>query len=142
MTFRIIADPIDAEAVRAAVEDPAAGGFCSFEGLVRNHHQGRSVDRLEYEAYPALAEKEGERILAEARERFDILHAAAAHRTGPIGIGGLAVLVCVTAAHRDPAFAACRHIIDEIKSRVPIWKKEHFTDGTSGWVRCDHCAGG
>lgn len=139
MSFRVQDTPLDHASLREAVLDPAAGGFASFEGWVRNHHQGRAVDHLEYEAYIPLAEKEGQRIISEARERFEILQAAAIHRTGPIEIGGLAVVVCVAAAHRDPAFAACRYIIDEVKSRVPIWKKEYFNDGTSGWVRCDHC---
>lgn len=138
--FTLTPDPIDPAVLRRAVLDPAAGGFCSFEGWVRNHHAGREVLRLEYEAYPALAEKEGNRILAEALERFEILHAACVHRTGPIEIGGLAVVVSVSAAHRDAAFQACRFIIDEVKARVPIWKKEHFANGESGWVRCDHCA--
>jgi len=141
MSFSLQSTPLDPAALRESVADPAAGGFCAFEGWVRNHHQGRAVDRLEYEAYAPLAEKEGRRILEEARERFDILHAACVHRTGPVEIGGLAVVVCVSAAHREAAFDACRHIIDEVKARVPIWKKEYFSDGTSGWVRCDHCAG-
>lgn len=138
--FEITASEIDPAMLHDRVADPAAGGFCSFEGRVRNHHQGRSVLGLEYEAYRPLAEKEGLRILDEARAKFGILHAACAHRIGPVGIGGLAVVVCVSSHHRDAAFEACRHIIDEVKSRVPIWKKEHFADGTSGWVRCDHCA--
>lgn len=141
MAFRIQTTSLDPSALRGSVLDPAAGGFASFEGWVRNHHQGKDVDRLEYEAYIPLAEKEGQRILAEARDRFEILHAACVHRIGTIEIGGLAVVVCVSAAHRDPAFAACRYIIDEVKARVPVWKKEHFSDGSSGWVRCDHCHG-
>jgi molybdopterin synthase catalytic subunit len=139
--FQLTSSPIDPEAVRKTVLDPAAGGFCSFEGWVRDHHAGRPVFRLEYEAYGALAEKEGERILEEARQRFGIQHAACVHRTGLLDIGELAVVVCVSSAHRDAAFDACRYIIDEVKSRVPIWKKEFFADGASGWVRCDHCAG-
>ena len=138
--FTLVQEPLDPAALRQTVLDPACGGFCSFEGWVRNHHQGRAVDRLEYEAFVPLAEKEGQRILAEARREFDLVHAVASHRLGPIEIGGLAVVVCVSSHHRDAAFAACRFIIDEIKHRVPIWKKEHFSDGTSGWVRCDHCA--
>jgi molybdopterin synthase catalytic subunit len=141
MSFQIQAAPIDPLDIRVRVLDPAAGGFCSFEGWVRNHHQGRRVLHLEYEAYQTLAEKEGERILAEATEKFDLLHAACTHRTGRIEIGGLAVVVCVSSGHRDAAFEACRYIIDEVKARVPIWKKEFFADGESGWVRCDHCAG-
>ncbi|MEM9237416.1 MAG: molybdenum cofactor biosynthesis protein MoaE [Verrucomicrobiota bacterium] len=132
--------PLDPAALRASVQDPAAGGFCAFEGWVRNHHQGRAVDHLEYEAYAPLAEKEGRRILDEAKEKFDITLATCAHRTGPLAISELAVVVCVSAHHRDAAFEACRYIIDEVKARVPIWKKEYFADGSSGWVRCDHCA--
>lgn len=140
MSFTLHSTPINPADFRSIILDPAAGGFCAFEGWVRNHHQGRAVDRLEYEAYAPLAEKEGRRIIDEAHERFELLHAICAHRTGPVEIGGLAVIVCVAAIHRDAAFGACRHIIDEVKARVPIWKKEHFSDGTSGWVRCDHCA--
>lgn len=139
--FQITSSPIDPALIRNEALDPAAGGFCSFEGWVRDHHEGRSVLGLEYEAYTALAEKEGGRILAEARERFGILHAACVHRVGRLEIGGIAVYVCVSSAHRDAAFDACRYIIDEVKARVPIWKKEFFADGGSGWVRCDHCAG-
>lgn len=141
MSFQIQTTPIDAQAIRERVLNPAAGGFCSFEGWVRNHHESREVLHLEYEAYQALAEKEGNRILVEAVEKFELYHAACSHRTGEIEIGGLAVVVCVSSAHRDAAFDACRYIIDEVKSRVPIWKKEFFANGDSGWVRCDHCAG-
>ncbi|MGE9270885.1 MAG: molybdenum cofactor biosynthesis protein MoaE [Verrucomicrobiales bacterium] len=141
MSFQIQSSPLNPEATRAAVTDPRAGGFCAFEGWVRNHHQGKEVLNLEYEAYQVLAEKEGNRIFAEAGEKFDILHASGQHRTGRVELGELAVVICVSSAHREAAFAACRYIIDEIKSRVPIWKKEFFTDGESGWVRCDHCAG-
>lgn len=139
--FSLTTSDIDPASLRERVRDPAAGGYCSFEGWVRNHHQGRDVKRLEYEAYPPLAESEGERILREAIERFDLMHAVCIHRAGSLEIGGLAVVVCVSSAHRDAAFEACRYIIDEVKARVPIWKKEFFADGTSGWVRCDHCAG-
>lgn len=139
--FQLTSSPIDPEAVRRRVLDPSAGGFCTFEGWVRDHHEGRGVFQLEYEAYAALAEKEGNRILTEAAGRFGILHAVCVHRTGVLEIGGIAVIVCVSSAHRDAAFEACRYIIDEVKSRVPVWKKEFFADGSSGWVRCDHCAG-
>ncbi|MEP4076432.1 molybdenum cofactor biosynthesis protein MoaE [Haloferula sp.] len=139
--FSIQSTPLDPTSIREQALDPSAGGFCAFEGWVRNHHEGRAVDRLEYEAYPLLAEKEGRRIIEEAREKFEIVHAVCTHRTGEVAIGGLAVVVAVSAHHRDPAFEACRYIIDEVKARVPIWKKEYFSDGSSGWVRCDHCAG-
>lgn len=138
--FDIISTPLDPAAIRQHVLDPSAGGYCAFEGWVRNHHEGKSVLALEYEAYPALAITEGNRILAEAAERFAITRAACVHRVGRLEIGDLAVLVSVSAAHRDAAFDACRYIIDEVKARVPVWKKEFFSDGSSGWVRCDHCA--
>jgi len=140
--FRLHARPFDPAALRQSALDSGAGGFGSFEGWVRSHHLGREVSRLEYEAHAKLAEREGRAVVDEALEKFDILHAAAAHRTGEVPIGGIAVMVVVSAVHRDPAFAACRYIIDEIKARVPIWKKEYFTDGTSSWARCDACAGG
>ncbi|WP_193211666.1 molybdenum cofactor biosynthesis protein MoaE, partial [Luteolibacter marinus] len=97
--FEIVTHPIDPVALRDRVLDPAAGGFCSFEGWVRNHHQGRAVEALEYEAYATLAEKEGARIIAEAAERFDIHHAVCQHHVGRLDIGGLAVVVCVSASH-------------------------------------------
>jgi len=138
--FRLRADPLEPAALQAALHGDASGGFVSFEGWVRDHNEGRAVLRLEYEAYPALAEAEGARILAEARERFPIDAAACVHRVGMLEIGGIAVWVGVASAHRAEAFAACRFIIDEIKHRVPIWKKEHYTDGDSGWVNCEACA--
>ena len=107
---------------------------------MRDHNEGRTVQRLEYEAFEALAIKEGERIVAEAVARFGVTRAACVHRVGALGIGELAVWVGVSAAHRGEAFAACRYIIDEVKHRVPIWKKEHYTDGDSGWVNCERCA--
>ena len=89
---------------------------------------------LRYEAYDVLAQREGEAIIEEALARFDILDAACVHRTGDLAIGELAVWVGVTAAHRDAAFAACRHVIDEVKSRVPIWKHERYVEGDAGWL--------
>ena len=118
----------------------AAGGFCVFEGWVRDVNDGRSVERLEYEAYDVLARKEGEKVLAEAQQKFPHLQACCVHRTGLLELGECAVWVGVSARHRDEAFKACRFIIDEIKVRLPIWKKEHYTDGNSGWVNCERCA--
>lgn len=138
--FQITSDPIDPQVCRRAVGSPAAGGFVAFEGWVRDHNEGRPVSSLEYEAYAALAVVEGERILEEARERFAVEHLGAVHRTGHLAIGDLAVWVGVSAAHRDAAFAACRYVIDELKRRVPIWKREHYADGTAEWVNCAACA--
>jgi len=96
--------------------------------------------RLDYEAFAPLAGREGQRILVEACERFGVERACCAHRVGALTIGELAVWVGVSAGHRGEAFAACRYIIDEVKHRVPIWKKEHYRDGDSGWVNCERCA--
>lgn len=134
--------PIHAGELGAALSDPGAGAYVGFEGRVRNRNEGRDVERLEYEAYAPLAEKEGERIIAEARERWPIIAARCVHRTGMLEIGDCAVWVGVVSPHRDEAFAACRYIIDEVKLRLPIWKKEHYTDGDSGWVNCERCAAG
>ena len=120
---------------------PSCGGYVTFEGAVRNHNEGRTVLRLEYEAFAPLAQREGERILAAATARFGLMHAHCAHRVGALEIGELAVWVGVAAAHRGEAFDACRYIIDHIKHSVPIWKKEYYEDGDSGWVNCEACAG-
>ena len=138
--FRFSRTPIDVESLRKELADPACGGYTSFEGLVRNHNEGLSVRHLEYEAFEPLAVKEGERIVAEAIKRFGIEHAACVHRIGDLAIGEMAVWVGAAARHRDEAFRACRYIIDEVKHRVPIWKKEHYENGDSGWVNCERCA--
>jgi molybdopterin synthase catalytic subunit len=136
--FRLSETPFDTASLRAGLLDARVGGYCSFEGWVRDHNDGRAVHGLHYEAYDALAQREGEAILAEALARFDILDAACVHRTGDLAIGELAVWVGVTAAHRDAAFAACRHVIDEVKSRVPIWKHERYAEGDAGWLHPGH----
>ncbi len=138
--FQLTDQIINPHALCDAVRNPSAGGFASFEGWVRNHHQGRDVASLEYEAFPALAEKEGNRILEKICTEHDILTARCQHRIGHLQIGEVAIAIAVSAAHRDAAFTACRAIIDAIKSTVPIWKKEHYTDGTSIWVKCHGCA--
>lgn len=138
--FFFSSSPLRPEEYRAALADPAAGGYASFEGWVRNHNEGHAVTRLEYEAFEALAVKEGERIVNEAVQRFGVIQAACVHRVGPLAIGEMAVWVGVSSRHRAEAFAACRYIIDEVKHRVPIWKKEHYVSGDSGWVNCERCA--
>jgi len=138
--FAFASASLEPDRYRESLADPSAGGYASFEGWVRDHNEGRTVQRLEYEAFEALAIREGERIVAEAVARFGVARAACVHRVGSLGIGELAVWVGVSAAHRGEAFAACRYIIDEVKHRVPIWKKEHYADGDSGWVNCERCA--
>ncbi|HEV8019068.1 MAG TPA: molybdenum cofactor biosynthesis protein MoaE [Steroidobacteraceae bacterium] len=138
--FRFSRTPLATDALRARLADPACGGYAAFEGWVRDSNEGRRVRGLEYEAFEALAMREGERIVAEAIARFGVSRAACAHRLGELAIGELAVWVGVSAPHRDEAFRACRYIIDEVKHRLPIWKKEHYLSGDSGWVNCERCA--
>jgi len=138
--FAFATTDLDLQALRLQLADPTAGGYASFEGWVRNHNEGLAVNRLEYEAFAALAEREGERIVQEAITRFGVVNAACVHRVGSLAIGDLAVWVGVSSRHRAEAFAACRFIIDEVKHRVPIWKKEHYVNGDSGWVNCERCA--
>jgi molybdopterin synthase catalytic subunit len=138
--FRFTGTAIDTAAGRAELQDGAAGGYASFEGWVRDHNEGLEVRRLEYEAFEALAIREGERIIEEALARFPVRHALCIHRVGELGIGEMAVWVAVSSVHRGEAFDACRYIIDAVKHRVPIWKKEHYVNGDSGWVNCERCA--
>ena len=116
------------------------GALVTFVGWVRGHtdevgHR-RSVSQLEYQVYEPLAVSEGNLVLQEAEQRFEIASARCVHRSGTLQIRDAAVWVGVTAAHRDGAFRACRYIIDEIKVRLPIWKRETYSDGNSGWVNC------
>lgn len=138
--FEFARDKADPSILRRLVEDRTAGGYVSFEGWVRDHNEGQRVLRLEYEAYESLGVKEGNRIVAEAIERFGVTAARCVHSLGELEIGDLAVWVGVSSPHRAEAFAACRYIIDEVKHRVPIWKKEYYVDGDSGWVNCERCA--
>ena len=134
MSFNISSGIIDPGELKNELYGDGAGACVCFEGWVRNHNDGKSVVRLEYEAHNAVAIKEGQKIVDEARARFDLIEAHCLHRVGVLGVGDCAVWVGVTASHRAPAFDACRYIIDELKQRVPIWKKEHYGDGHSGWV--------
>jgi molybdopterin synthase catalytic subunit len=140
MRFRFTESAVDAHAARLELKDPGAGGFVSFEGWVRDMNEGQAVTRLEYEAFQELALKEGERVMAEAMQQFPIKHALCIHRVGELELTDMAVWVGVSAVHRGEAFDACRYIIDEVKHRVPIWKKEHYRSGDSGWVNCERCA--
>ncbi len=135
--FFLSKEPIRAVEAGKQLANHEAGAMVTFEGWVRDHNGGRSVKSLDYEAFEPLAEKEGCRILAEARENFPILSVTCVHRIGPLALGDLAVWVAVTAKHRDAAFGACRYIIDEVKKRVPIWKKEYYNEGDSGWINAD-----
>ena len=132
--FAMVEAPIDAAALRQRLASPRAGAVACFEGTVRNQHEGKEVLGLGYQAYVELAEREGEAIVGEAMQRFELESALAAHRVGELALGETSVWVGVAAPHRAAAFDACRYVIDEIKRRVPIWKQEHYRDGKSEWL--------
>ncbi len=127
------ADPISEAEVAAEVSRAAAGAVVSFAGVVRDHDRGRSVTALHYEGHPDAGRILAE-VVTEALDRPGVLAAAARHRTGDLAIGDLAFVAAVSAAHRGEAFAACAWLVDEAKARLPIWKHQHFTDGTDEWV--------
>ena len=120
--------------------DQSCGAFVQFDGWIRDHNEGQAVLRLEYEVYEPLAVKEGNRIIAEAVERYGVTRVAVVHREGLMELSEVAVVVGVSSPHRDEAFEACRYIIDQLKIRLPIWKKEHYASGEAEWVNCQRCA--
>jgi molybdopterin synthase catalytic subunit len=131
--FRVVDRPLRLEEVVEAVSGEAYGGLVTFSGSVRNQTKGRRVLRLEYEAYPPMAEKQLARIGAEAAEQFSGTRVAIVHRVGTLLPGELAVVIAAAAPHRKEAFRACEHAIERLKQDVPIWKKEFFEDGEV-WV--------
>ena len=130
--FRITSNLIDSETIG---ENSGTGARSIFEGIVRNFNDGHDVIKLEYECYESLAIKEGNRILDEATDMFGLIDAFCIHRVGTLAIGETAVIVVATSGHRNEAFKGCRYIIDEVKYRVPIWKKEHYQDGETKWLK-------
>ncbi len=136
--FSLVSQAIDIASLAAELNDPAAGAVVTFDGRVRNHNVGQAVSHLEYQAYPALAITTGQRILEEEAARHGLLGVVAAHRTGPLAIGDVAVWVGVAAAHRGPAFDAARAIMERLKYELPIWKKETYANGLSEWVGPDN----
>ena len=137
--FELTEQPIKATSLKATMARPACGGFVSFEGWVRDWNEGRRVRSLHYETYEELALKEGVRILEEARGKHPVLALRDVHRIGPLELGEIAVWIGAAGKHREEAFIACRFAIDEIKLRVPIWKKEFYEDGESEWIGCARC---
>jgi molybdopterin synthase catalytic subunit len=131
--FRVQAEELDPRQAERAVADPAVGAVVTFVGTVRDHARGRAVVALEYEAYAPAAEKMFAQIADEIAERWGIGRVAIVHRTGRLVPGEASVVIAVAAAHRDEAFAACRHAIERLKAIVPIWKKEWYGDGVV-WV--------
>lgn len=130
----VTSEPIDVGQILEFLRAPEAGGVDVFMGVVRNHAGGRKVLRLEYSAYVPMAEKMMKEIEREIRERWPVHRLVLVHRIGKLEIGDVAVVTAVSTSHRNDAFEACRHAIDQIKECVPIWKKEFFEDGES-WVK-------
>lgn len=132
--------PLDARAISALVTHSGAGAIALFEGTVRDLNEGRSVVLLEYEAYASMAIAEMRRIVDELERELPMVRVAVRHRVGALRVGDAAVVCAASAPHRSEAFEACRLLIDRIKERVPIWKREHGPDGAYwvGWedARC------
>jgi molybdopterin synthase catalytic subunit len=131
---RVTAEPLDERELTAFVTTPASGGVVLFSGVVRNEHEGRAVTGIAYSAAEGLAEAQLARVAAETLADPDVHRVAAFHRTGELAVGEASVMVAASAAHRDAAFRAARRLIDRIKEVVPVWKHEHFADGTSAWA--------
>jgi len=132
-TYRIVTTPIVPEALHDLVRADEDGAVVTFAGVVRNHSQGRRTEYLEYEAYAPMAERQMREIGKAARSRWPVDQVAVLHRVGRLEIGETSVLIAVSSAHREEAFSACRFVLDELKARVPIWKKEVWDDGEA-WV--------
>lgn len=126
-------EPLDRNALVAAVANPSVGGIVVFEGVVRDNARGKQVQYLEYDLYPEMAEQQIHTIVAEAKQRWGVEQVAVAHRFGRLEIGEASVIIVVATPHRAEAFEACRYIIDTLKTTVPIWKKEVATNGEE-WV--------
>jgi molybdopterin synthase catalytic subunit len=128
-------EPLDLAAHEVAVADPRAGAVVSFQGVVRDHDDGRKVVLLEYEGHPGAADVLRE-VAAEIAADPDVYAVAVSHRIGALKIGDVALVAAVSTAHRAAAFAACARLVDEVKARLPIWKHQIFADGTDEWVNC------
>jgi molybdopterin synthase catalytic subunit len=126
-------EPLSVDEVLSAVSDPGAGGTCVFVGTVRDVDDGRAVTVLDYTAHPSVSAIFRE-VADEVASRHPVSAVAAVHRVGELKVGDVAVVVAVAAPHRGEAFDACRRLIDELKTRVPIWKHQLFDDGSEEWV--------
>lgn len=131
---RLVTRPIDVSALTAEVAGEGRGAISIFLGTVRNSNEGRAVSGIDYSAYDAMAVAEMNRIVAEAVDRFAGVDVALEHRTGTLTVGDVSVAIACSHPHRSPSLDATRYVIEELKKRVPIWKREHYLDGTSEWV--------
>lgn len=138
--FAITFAPLSLEEVYALADDPANGAVVVMSGMVRNQTEGKPVIALEYQAYEPMAVQIFKQIAAEIRQTWtDVTRVVIHHRTGKLGIGEISVLVAVGCPHRSEAFAACKYAIDALKHNAPIWKKEHWADGSTSWVSIGAC---
>ena len=134
MRAELVEHPIDAAALVAEVTSTSTGATLLFLGTVRDVNDGRAVMGIDYRAYAAMAQRELELIVREAAGKFETDRLAVEHRLGVLALGDVSVAIAVAHPHRAPAFDAARYIIEELKRRVPIWKLEHYVDGTREWV--------
>lgn len=127
--------PLSCDAALAFLDDPSHGAVCTFVGRVRNTNQDKPVDGVSYDAFDALATHTLRTIAEEIQSRWgEDLDVWLEHFRGHLPVGGVSVVVAVASGHRAESFAACRHAIEEIKRRAPVWKEEHYTDGDSTWI--------
>ena len=138
MLFLITKSIIEPEKLRQTMLSSSAGAYCSYEGWVRDHNEGKDVNALHYSSYRELAQKIGHKILDEAESKFQV-ESAIVHRVGDLSVADIAVWVGVTAHHRGDTFLACRYIIDNVKNRLPVWKKELYNNGEESWIESNHC---
>jgi molybdopterin synthase catalytic subunit len=132
---RVIDEPLSIPEHEDAVADKRAGAVVSFAGVVRDHDSGRSVTELEYVGHPSAQDVLAE-VAAEFAARPEVHAVAVSHRVGMLGIGDVALACAVSTSHRAAAFAACSELVDEVKKRLPIWKRQVFSDGQEEWVDC------
>ena len=126
--FALLDKPINDRRLKLALLNDQSGALATFEGWVRNHNNARPVTKLTYYGYEKLAINQGEKLITQAKQQFDIINAVAIHRIGDLAIGDMAVWIGVTAHHRHPAFDACRWLLDAIKADIPVWKQEFYAD--------------
>jgi len=134
----IIETKICVESLYVNLHDTSCGAVATFEGRVRDHNNGKKIESLSYECYREMALKVMSDIREEALQKWTVNNIVTVHRVGNIPIGDCAVWIGVSSSHRKEAFKSCEYMIDEIKHRVPIWKKERYLDGTVEWVECHH----
>ena len=134
----ITKEPINLNSFLSQQPKSNCGAVSTFVGVVRDHHEGRSVKKMLYDCYVSMAEKEIQKIINQTKETIGVVDIQVIHRIGEMNVGDPCIAIWVSASHRDEAFRACREVIDKIKQTVPIWKKETYVEGDAQWVLCGH----